>query len=464
MNSVSRGTTNSSPQCFGQASVSSDSDPSEPVSVSSVGSVESVRDRSHLFLNPLKKRNSTTSDLLSSPVISKELQDLLNNFVSPAGIRQNSLQALAAVAQQRIQQNFASGILETPTPTKLLYPNSVTEEQERFAKGFTEALRQIQQQNQFVTTPTLQSPNAASLILPLLAALTPTLNAAPTFPLPSSLSSPISASTPTKPAIASLGTPTSTVPPTNVVSGSALSAVQLPIVNATNNNNDKSPSQSSGSGSTSGAQLSPLEELYKKLDPNNPHNFMDMFHHTDLTSSFQPFMNPALFHQTSALANTLPHHPTMPLQNHNQAHHQPPVSNIPGPILNIKTEPMLHNENSGYTNGMNSTALNCPTTSNHLNAYPSDHTFNPDEQERKKLERKRARNRMAASKCRQRKLERIQELEGLVQQEKQRTATFQQDIETLQKTVRQLSEQIERHRQAGCPIPPHHPTFKMPNL
>lgn len=135
-----------------------------------------------------------------------------------------------------------------------------------------EALRQIQQQNQFVTTPTLQSPNAASLILPLLAALTPTLNAAPTFPLPSSLSSPISASTPTKPAIASLGTPTSTVPPTNVVSGSALSAVQLPIVNATNNNNnDKSPSQSSGSGSTSGAQLSPLEELYKKLDPNNPH-------------------------------------------------------------------------------------------------------------------------------------------------------------------------------------------------
>ena len=37
-----------------------------------------------------------------------------------------------------------------------------------------------------------------------------------------------------------------------------------------------------------------------------------------------------------------------------------------------------------------------------------------DEQEKRKLDRKRARNRAAATKCRQKKIDRIQELEGLV--------------------------------------------------
>uniref|UniRef100_A0A0N4W0B5 BZIP domain-containing protein n=1 Tax=Haemonchus placei TaxID=6290 RepID=A0A0N4W0B5_HAEPC len=37
-----------------------------------------------------------------------------------------------------------------------------------------------------------------------------------------------------------------------------------------------------------------------------------------------------------------------------------------------------------------------------------------DEQEKRKLDRKRARNRAAATKCRQKKIDRIQELEGMV--------------------------------------------------
>ncbi|KAK6057819.1 hypothetical protein COOONC_04623 [Cooperia oncophora] len=36
-----------------------------------------------------------------------------------------------------------------------------------------------------------------------------------------------------------------------------------------------------------------------------------------------------------------------------------------------------------------------------------------DEQEKRKLDRKRARNRAAATKCRQKKIDRIQELEGM---------------------------------------------------
>ena len=73
-----------------------------------------------------------------------------------------------------------------------------------------------------------------------------------------------------------------------------------------------------------------------------------------------------------------------------------------------------------------------------------------DDQERKKLERKRARNRAAASKCRQRKLERIQELEGHVQQERQRNAQLQSAIERTQQELQQLRQSLEEHRQAGC--------------
>lgn len=75
-----------------------------------------------------------------------------------------------------------------------------------------------------------------------------------------------------------------------------------------------------------------------------------------------------------------------------------------------------------------------------------------DDQERKKLERKRARNRAAASKCRQRKLERIQELEAQVQQERQRNAQLQSTIEHAKQELQQLRQNIEEHRQQGCPM------------
>jgi len=78
--------------------------------------------------------------------------------------------------------------------------------------------------------------------------------------------------------------------------------------------------------------------------------------------------------------------------------------------------------------------------------------LNMDDQDRRKLERKRARNRMAASKCRQRKMERITELELLVQQERQKGASLQHEFEQLQHTVRELNAVLDHHRAAGCSI------------
>ncbi|KAL6734856.1 hypothetical protein Aduo_005365 [Ancylostoma duodenale] len=73
-----------------------------------------------------------------------------------------------------------------------------------------------------------------------------------------------------------------------------------------------------------------------------------------------------------------------------------------------------------------------------------------DEQEKRKLDRKRARNRAAATKCRQKKIDRIQELEGLVATEKQRAQNLDLEMESLRSTLHQLQQLIQMHEQRGC--------------
>lgn len=64
------------------------------------------------------------------------------------------------------------------------------------------------------------------------------------------------------------------------------------------------------------------------------------------------------------------------------------------------------------------------------------------EQDIKKLERKRARNRLAASKCRQRKLQRISDLEAEVEKEKERGNELEEEISRLQIIIKRLQEQL----------------------
>ena len=73
-----------------------------------------------------------------------------------------------------------------------------------------------------------------------------------------------------------------------------------------------------------------------------------------------------------------------------------------------------------------------------------------EEQERRKLERKRARNRQAASKCRLRKIERISQLEVEVQQERQRYQSLQNSLSSMEKTIAMLQAELQRHKHAGC--------------
>lgn len=78
-----------------------------------------------------------------------------------------------------------------------------------------------------------------------------------------------------------------------------------------------------------------------------------------------------------------------------------------------------------------------------------------DTQERIKLERKRQRNRVAASKCRRRKLERISKLEEKVKLLKGENAELAQMVVKLKDHVHRLKQQVLEHANGGCHIEAH---------
>ncbi|XP_069505367.1 transcription factor JunD [Ambystoma mexicanum] len=78
-----------------------------------------------------------------------------------------------------------------------------------------------------------------------------------------------------------------------------------------------------------------------------------------------------------------------------------------------------------------------------------------DTQERIKAERKRLRNRIAASKCRKRKLERISRLEEKVKSLKNQNTELASTANLLREQVAQLKQKVMSHVNSGCQLLPH---------
>ncbi|XP_071280763.1 transcription factor JunD-like [Agelaius tricolor] len=99
------------------------------------------------------------------------------------------------------------------------------------------------------------------------------------------------------------------------------------------------------------------------------------------------------------------------------------------------------------------------------NSAPTPPSLSPldaESQERLKAERKRLRNRIAASKCRRRKLERIARLEEKVKALKGQNAELAATANLLRAQVTQLQGRVRSHLSSGChinaaghPPPPH---------
>lgn len=96
-----------------------------------------------------------------------------------------------------------------------------------------------------------------------------------------------------------------------------------------------------------------------------------------------------------------------------------------------------------------------PQTVPSASSSPPLSPIDMDSQERIKLERKRQRNRVAASKCRRRKLERISKLEDKVKLLKGENAELAQMVVKLKDHVHRLKQQVLEHANGGCLIESH---------
>ncbi|XP_017835951.1 transcription factor AP-1 [Drosophila busckii] len=85
-------------------------------------------------------------------------------------------------------------------------------------------------------------------------------------------------------------------------------------------------------------------------------------------------------------------------------------------------------------------------------ASPTVSPIDMETQEKIKLERKRQRNRVAASKCRKRKLERISKLEDRVKILKGENTDLGGIVKNLKDHVAQLKQQVIEHMEAGCTV------------
>ncbi|XP_012525346.1 transcription factor AP-1 [Monomorium pharaonis] len=93
-----------------------------------------------------------------------------------------------------------------------------------------------------------------------------------------------------------------------------------------------------------------------------------------------------------------------------------------------------------------------PQTVPSVSSTPPMSPIDMENQEKIKLERKRQRNRVAASKCRRRKLERISRLEEKVKMLKGENTELSGIVHKLKEHVCRLKEQVMDHVHAGCQI------------
>ncbi|XP_035918172.1 transcription factor AP-1-like [Anopheles stephensi] len=118
---------------------------------------------------------------------------------------------------------------------------------------------------------------------------------------------------------------------------------------------------------------------------------------------------------------------------------------------------------SGHNNGMSGgeityTNLDYPGVvkeepqATSSNQSPPVSPIDMESQERIKLERKRLRNRVAASKCRRRKLERISKLEERVKELKTQNSELSGVVCSLKQHIFQLKQQVIEHHNNGCTI------------
>lgn len=133
----------------------------------------------------------------------------------------------------------------------------------------------------------------------------------------------------------------------------------------------------------------------------------------------------------------------------------PPSSHMPSVLLHQQQQQAVAVLSRLQSAGM---VKDEPQTVPDMQSFGDSPPMSPidmDNQERIKAERKKLRNRIAASKCRKRKLERISRLEDKVKSLKTQNTELASTASVLREQVAQLKQKVMNHVSNGCQLLPN---------
>lgn len=268
-----------------------------------------------------------------------------------------------------IQQNGM--VTTTPTPTQFLFPKSVSEEQEAYARGFVDALAELHQKPKSESDATSSASDAI-----------PTTANTVTSQQQQSEASYATLTTVTVPQVSAVSQAQVTYNTTTPLPGSVVSTSAQNVM-------------------TSASYLPQHQQLNNAVS------------------------------QAASISRT----------------QSPLVHNLPTATSTVTT---------GLAQATSSRLMHLkeeePQTVPCLGNTPPLSPIDMESQERIKLERKRARNRVAARKCRTRKLERISRLEDRVSDLKNQNTELSHTATALREQVYKLKQQIMEHVNSGCQV------------
>ncbi|KAF7660470.1 hypothetical protein LDENG_00281670 [Lucifuga dentata] len=166
--------------------------------------------------------------------------------------------------------------------------------------------------------------------------------------------------------------------------------------------------------------------------------------HLEYTTLSSCIPNPGLSSAASYPSTTISYLP------HHQYHQHPqPVAHSSHHYQHSLAGAGIHSQRFG---GMKEEPQTVPDMHSSDSGSPPMSPIDLENQERIKAERKRLRNRVAASKCRRRKLERISRLEDKVKVLKTDNAGLSNTASLLREQVAQLKQKVMTHVSSGCQL------------